>query len=53
VDQRAGSRGDTQLLKGLLKKCDKSILSRQSTPMNADKTILFNPCLSVFIGGQY
>jgi hypothetical protein len=45
--------GHSQPFRGLLKKCDKSILSRRSTPMNADKTILFNPCLSVFIGVQY
>jgi hypothetical protein len=35
-----------------MKKSDKSILSRRSTPMNADKLILFNPRLSAFIGGQ-
>jgi hypothetical protein len=35
----------------VLKKSDRGILSRRSTPMNADKTILFNRRLSVFIGG--
>jgi hypothetical protein len=48
-----GAASRSEPFRGLLKKCDKSILSRQSTPMNADKTIPFNPCLSVFIGGQY
>jgi len=37
----------------MMKKSEKGILGRRSTPMNADKTIPFNPCLSVFIGGQY
>jgi hypothetical protein len=35
-----------------MKRPDKGILSRRSTPMNADQPILFNPRLSVFIGGQ-
>jgi hypothetical protein len=36
----------------VLKKSEKSISSRRLTPMDTDESILFNPRLSAFIGGQ-
>jgi len=38
--------------KDVAEKVRQEHFSRRSTPMNADKPILFNPRLSVFIGGQ-
>jgi hypothetical protein len=36
----------------LLIESEKNILSRRSTPINADRPVLFNPRSSAFIGGQ-